>query len=474
MKRKSKLNSAIYSSLIFLGSLTTYPTALYAQVPGIEQTNPDFRHLAKNTIPAVVYIKVESTSKKTNGFHNSLPFDDQYDEFWQRFFGFPKGDDSPQTVAGQASGVIVSPDGYVLTNSHVVNGFDKILVQLVDGREFSAKVVGEDENSDLAVLKIDGEKLPYLKLGDSDKVEVGEWVAAIGNPFGLQATFTKGIISGKGRNNLDITKFGDFLQTDAAINRGNSGGPLVNMEGKVVGINTAIATNNSGGFLGVGFAIPSNLAKYVMDQLISSGTVTRSFLGVGLQELDANLAKAFGIPKKEGVLITEIVKGSPAEKAGLKTGDIITKYNNKSFEGIGALRNIIALSPPGSRFLLTVWRENKQIDIPITVELYSEEPNQSNTVENSLGFEVGNITPEIANGLGLSETKGVVITKVLSNGVSAMAGLKKGSVILEVNKQPIENIDQFNQIMKERDKSKPVLLLIKQGKATLYISLLVE
>ena len=284
------------------------------RLPG-KETVADFRGVAKQAIPAVVSIKVQSQKRASLGSSDQI--DDPFEFFggsdlWN-FFGLPRRDLRSQPFEGQASGVIVSPKGFILTNSHVVHGMDKITVQLHDGREFPAKVLGDDTNSELALIQIDADDLPYLTLGNSDDLEVGQWVAAIGNPFGLQATLTVGVVSAKSRNNLDIARYEDFIQTDAAINRGNSGGPLVTLDGEVIGINTAIATTAASGYVGIGFAIPSNMAKNFMDEILSNGKVTRGFLGVNLQSIDYNLAKAFGLKKVEGALVTNVAKNSAAE-----------------------------------------------------------------------------------------------------------------------------------------------------------------
>jgi len=267
---------------------------------------------------------------------------------------------------GQGSGFIISKDGYILINNHVVGDADLIKVKLSDGREFKAKVIGTDPQSDVAVIKIDATNLPVLRLGDSDKLEVGEWVIAIGNPFGLSQTVTVGVVSAKGRSRIGINDYEDFIQTDAAINPGNSGGPLVNIHGEAVGMNTAIFSR-SGGYMGIGFAIPINMAKAIKDQLLKKGKVTRGWLGVVIQDIDEELAKSFGLEKTEGVLIAEVSEGSPAEKAGLKQGDIILRLNGKKVDDLGELRNKIALTAPGTKVKLEVLRENKRRTIQVTI-----------------------------------------------------------------------------------------------------------
>ena len=441
----------------------------------------DFRGVAKQAIPAVVSIKVQSHKKSLSGSKNRNSIEDPFelfggDDLWN-LFGIPRRDLKSQPMEGQASGVIVSSNGYILTNSHVVNGMDNIIVQLNDGREFPAKVLGDDTNSELALIQIQADNLPYLTLGNSDDLEVGQWVAAIGNPFGLQATLTVGVVSAKSRNNLDITRYEDYIQTDAAINQGNSGGPLVALDGEVIGINTAIATTSSLGYVGIGFAIPSNMAKNFMDQILSNGKITRGFLGISLQSIDFNLATAFGLKKVEGALVTNISPGSAAERAGLQVEDIILKINGRSVENGATLRNAVYLLKPGSAATLTVLRKDQMIEVPITIGEFNEEVNDSEIkpatekVTNSLGIEVSEMTPEIKQQLGVKLVQGVVVTKVDPSSTAAMAGLKKGAIIMGINRQKISTVDEFNKILSEAPKDRPLLLQIKQGDAYLYLSI---
>lgn len=442
-----------------------------------KETVADFRGVAKKAIPAVVSIKVQTQRKQALG--NSNQMEDPFDFFsgsdlWN-FFGVPRRDSRSQPIEGQASGVIVSPQGYILTNSHVVHGMDNITVQLNDGREFAAKVLGDDTNSELALIKIDADHLPYLTLGNSDDLEVGQWVAAIGNPFGLQATLTVGVVSAKSRNNLDIARYEDFIQTDAAINRGNSGGPLITLDGEVIGINTAIATTATSGYIGIGFAIPSNMAKNFMDEILSNGKITRGFLGVTLQSIDYHLAKAFGLKKVEGALVANVSKNSAAEKAGLQVEDVILLINDRAIENAATLRNAVYLLQPGTQVTLTVLRKDQQIRIPVTIGEYSEKTagvavDQS---KNSLGIEVSNITPEVAQQLGVGNIgeQGVVVTRVTPSSVASLAGLKKGALILGINRQKISSVEDFNRILGQAAKDQPILLQIKQGDLYLFLSL---
>lgn len=447
----------------------------------------DFTKVAKEAIPAVVTINVKINSKQKGSFLNPWGFseDDLRDtfgsDFFKRFFKIPK-EDLEETA--KASGFVVSPDGHILTNSHVVKDASSITVSLNDGREFTGTLLGQDPNTDVALIKIDAKDLPFLTLGNSDQLQVGEWAIAIGNPLGLQASLTVGVISATGRNGLDLARIEDFIQTDAAINRGNSGGPLMTIDGKVAGMNTAIVTNmGSGGYIGIGFAIPSNILKHVMDELIATGKVSRGFVGVMLQQMDQNLAKAFNLDKAEGALVTEINKGSPAEKSGLKQGDIIIKYNKHPVTQIGAFRNAIALMKPGQRINLTVLREGKTIELPIEIGNFpgDEEHEAKSTTElketkeNIYGFSVQELNAELARSLGLrSEDKGVVISNVKPGTPAAWAGMKPGIIILAANQKKVESLADFNTALEASEKGRPLLLLIKQGDATRFVSLLVK
>ncbi|KIA76667.1 putative periplasmic serine endoprotease DegP-like [Parachlamydia acanthamoebae] len=436
----------------------------------------DFVDVAKKATPAVVSIRVKIAPSSPFQKSERDETDLFNENFWQQFFGLPKSNEkkSSQDQVGQASGFIVSDNGYILTNNHVITDAKEITAMLVDGREFPAKVVGKDKNTDIAVLKIEAESLPYLKLADSDELQPGQWAIAIGNPLGLQASLTVGVISATGRDNLDIATIEDFIQTDAAINRGNSGGPLLDMKGEVVGINTAIVSNQ-GGYMGIGFAIPSNIAQNIMDQLISSGSATRGFIGVTLQKIDQNLAQAFGLTKMEGALISDISKGSPAEKAGLRQGDIVLKYDNHPVAHISALRKAVSFMKPGTKLNLTILREGKTLEIPIDVGTFPEHPSQLIAADNKIGLEVENITPETAQKLGISGLKGgLLITQVRPGSPAYIAGIRPGAILVAVNQNTVTTVAEFQQILKDSDPSKPVLLLIKQGGFTRFVSIKVD
>ena len=364
---------------LFLGLVLAAGMALpglaSAQGQGLEnlrQTGQAFRAVAKEVSPAVVFIQVEKTTEQPQMSPFASPFNGPFgDDFFRRFFGTPPqghghGTMPKREMRAQGSGFIISPDGLIMTNNHVVGGADKVTVRLHDGREFTAKVVGTDPPTDVAVIKIDANDLPVAQLGDSDKLEVGDWVLAIGNPFGLSHTLTAGIVSAKGRSGIGLADYENFIQTDAAINPGNSGGPLVNLDGQVVGINTAIFSR-SGGYMGIGFAIPINMAKQIRDQLVENGTVTRGQLGVYIQDLTDDLAQSFGLKDSKGILISKVIEDSPAAKAGLKQGDIVLKADGKPVGKVNEFRNGIAMTAPGTVVRLDILRNGKPEQIKVTI-----------------------------------------------------------------------------------------------------------
>lgn len=464
-----KLFNYTICCLLLIGNLNANSDNSLAQ-----QTARDFTAVAKKSIPAVVAIRVKAESSNRNPF--SEDGDLFGDEIFKFFFGPRRDWGQQQPVVGQASGFIVSPEGHVITNSHVVKNASEILVRLNDGKEMAGKVIGYDQNTDIAVIKINGKNLPYLKFGDSDSQEIGQWTIAIGNPFGLQASLTVGVISAKGRNNLDIANVEDFIQTDAAINRGNSGGPLLNLDGEVVGMNTAIVSNmGTGGYMGIGFAIPSNMIKRVMEQLVSTGSVKRGYVGISLQNIDPDLGQAFGLQQDNGVVVVEVVKGSPGDRAGLQQGDVIQFFNKIPVSNNGALRTTIALTPPGTKVVFMIVRKGKVMEVPVEVGLYPDAKGATAAAApetiNKYGFEVQEMTPELAQNLGITNESGVVISSVDPNSPAAWAGLKKGAVIMAVDQKKISTLDQFNSIVKEKPADKPLLLLIKQGEAVRYLSL---
>jgi serine protease Do len=437
-----------------------------------------FPAVAKATMPAVVNI---STTRVVKGQGMpASPFMD--DPFFKHFFGeefgrqFQIPRDRRENSLG--SGVIVSADGYIVTNAHVVEKADEIKVLLSDKREFTGKVVGSDPKSDIAVIKIKGKDLPTLSWGDSEKLEVGEYVLAIGNPFGLNSTITLGIVSAVGRANMGIEQYENFIQTDAAINPGNSGGALVNTRGELIGINTAIFSR-TGGSMGIGFAIPSNMAKGVMDSLVKTGKVVRGYLGVSIQDLNAEMAKQFGLDEKQGALVSDVVAGSPADKAGFKTGDVILKYDGKEIENSTMLRHRVAETPVGKKTEVLVQRDKKTVKLnvkiaeqPMDMSASSESVKSANKSTAFAGLEVGNLTREIASQLRLPRgTQGVVVTQVETGSAAEKAGVNQGDVIVELNRKPVQNISDFQRLSGKLGTNDAVLLLIARQGGRMFVAI---
>jgi serine protease Do len=442
-----------------------------------------FEAVAAHVKPAVVSVYSEKTVKFRQ-WEWGFPFGD---DFFQRFFGedFPKRRSRPAPreyrvpQRGQGSGIIVDKEGHILTNNHVVRDVDKIKVQLADKRQFDAEVVGTDEKSDVAIIKIKGrvpKDLPVASLGDSDTLKVGDWVLAIGAPFGLAQTVTAGIISAVGRANVGIADYEDFIQTDAAINPGNSGGPLVNMRGEVIGINTAIATP-IGQFAGVGFAIPINMAKTMMPTLMKGESVTRGYLGVIIQDISEELADQFKLADARGALVAQVNKDSPAEKAGLKTGDVIIQYRGKSVADTRELRNAVAATAPGTNAELVVVRDGKEKTFTVTIgkltpETMAAAESAGGSVREKFGLTVQPLTPELAEEFGYQDEKGVLITDVDSDSPAAGANLQRGDLIVEVNRQPVTTVSELRDALAKSGDS--ALLLVKRQGSSLFVVLRVR
>lgn len=471
----------VASSFIAIGCMASVctPSSCYAaQQDGLEilrETSKAFASLAKKTTPAVVYIETSLSPSKEGGNLLENPLDFFNDDFFNRFFGGSVPENKPKAKKEHAfgSGFIVSADGYVLTNHHLVKDAESVTVTLQGDRKLPAKIIGVDPKTDIAVIKVDAKDLPYAVLGDSSSLEVGEWVMAIGNPFGLEASVTVGVVSAKDRSQLHLTDFEDFIQTDAAINPGNSGGPLLNMDGKVIGMNTAIVSPGGGGYVGIGFAVPSNMIKPIMGQLIKTGKVTRGFLGIALQQIDGDLASSFGLSKPEGALISDITKGSPAESAGLKSGDVILKYNDSPVVNISQFRNKVSLMSPGTNLQLSVYRDGKMILIPVQVGMQSDKPEKVKQAipAEHLGLTVQDVTPELAKRYGYESDQGVIVTKVQPGSLGDQSGIKPGALIIAIDRKKVASTDDFEQGVLAAIKSKRILLLVKQGAATRYIAL---
>ncbi len=436
---------------------------------GLRMVPVDIPQLFKEVSPAVVNISttqvVKLTPPKTrNPFGPQDPFDD----FFNNFFGRMPREQKRKSLG---SGFIVSPDGYILTNNHVVEKADEVTVTLLDKEEFKAKVVGTDPKIDIALIKIDAKKkLTYVALGDSDKLDVGEWVIAIGNPFGLGHTVTAGIVSAKGRI-IGSGPYDDFIQTDASINPGNSGGPLFNLKGEVVGINTAIIQGGQG----IGFATPIQLAKSVLDQLKDKGKVTRGWLGVYIQRLTPEAAENLGISGRRGALVSDVTSGGPAEKAGIRSGDVIVAFNGKEIKDEHELPQTVAATKPGIKVDMRLLREGKEITLPVTIAEMQGEPGKpaggGHDLSKDFGLTVQNITPEIAQRLGIENTKGVVVTGVAEGSAAEDAGFEEGDVVRQINRLPVSNIAEFTKLAAKLKADKTTLFLVERGDARILLTI---
>lgn len=435
-----------------------------------------FADIVERVSPAVVNINIEQKAKP-NQPTSQFPFGDLFRNLPQA----PQGNQPPQIERGLGSGVIVSADGTILTNHHVIEGATRIRIEMTDKRTFDAKVVGSDPASDLAVLKIEAQNLPYLNLGNSDQVRVGDIVLAIGNPLGIGQTVTQGIISAKGRRTgLSDGSFEDFLQTDAPINRGNSGGALINLNGELIGINSQILST-TGGSIGIGFSIPSNMAKPVMDQILKEGRVRRGQLGVIIQNITEDLARSLELKDTRGVIVSEVRTGSAAEKAGVRRGDVITAINGDKIEDSNVLRNKVAGTLPGNEITLTVLRDGKEQEFKATLDEFtvenaknenSADPNNPGNSNQSgkLGLDLLPLTPDTATRLGLSsDAKGLIVTEIDPSETAAAAGMVKGDVILEINRKPVENFDQVQAAL-DNAGNKPLIFLIARGGRTIFMT----
>ena len=445
-----------------------------AGTAALQQLGEAFVEVAEKVTPAVVNISATRKLKGGNGFSQMFedsPFKDFFgDEFFKRFQPGPQGPERKEPgpkAQSTGSGFIISSDGKVVTNAHVVQDADEITVHLADKRSFQGKVIGADKESDIAVVKIDGKGLPTVTFGDSDKMRVGDIVLAIGCPFGLNRTVTSGIVSAKGRTNMGILDYEDFLQTDAAINPGNSGGPLVNIHGEVIGINTAIASR-SGGYQGIGFAIPANSARLIEEQILKEGKVHRGLLGVNIQNVDESLAKSFGLKNTEGALVSQVEPRSAAAKAGVKSGDVIIEFDGKPIPDASHLRNLVATVQPGTKCTMTVVRDKKTEKLSVTVaekdskKIASANGSEPTDSSNELGIEVGEIPAALLEKLHLREGRGVIVAKVSPDGVGGKMGLQRGDVIVEVDSKEVTGISDFNDAVAKAKANKVIRLKVQR------------
>ncbi len=496
MKTIASFSRAVLGLSIACSAILFVPAAAGAapEASAAVAALPDFTDLVDKAGPAVVNIR---TTQKVKLGQNSQDDDDQAREFFRRFFGVPMPDqpqqqpqqprphnrkqvpeDQEQEVdRGIGSGFIISADGYVLTNAHVVDGADEVHVTMTDKREFKAKVIGADKDSDIALLKIEGSNLPHLTLGDSDKIRAGEWAIAIGSPFGLDNTVTAGIISSKAREIGDYLK---LIQTDVAVNPGNSGGPLLNMRGEVVGINSQIFSE-SGGYMGISFAVPINDAIRVSEQLKATGKVTRGRLGIQIQDVTREIAESLNLPKAEGASVARVEPGSPAEKAGIQAGDIVIKFNGTPVESMGDLRRMAGATKPGTKVAVTVWRKGAPHDLTVVVaELEadkaapskkdgkkSKKDDKAEQGANALGLITSDLTDEQKKELGVDH--GVLIES--AEGAAQSVGLRPGDVVQRLKDTDIADSKQFNALVAKLEPKKAVPLLVTRGGASQFILL---
>jgi serine protease Do len=428
---------------------------------------PQFTTLVKEVSPSVVNISTTTVVKGMDpGDRYMGPFKEFFGEdFFEKFFG-----DAPQREFKQrslGSGFIIDKEGYILTNNHVVEKASAIKVRLKDGKEYDAKIIGRDSKTDIAVIKISTKNgVTVAPLGDSDKLEVGEWVLAVGNPFGLEHTVTAGIVSAKGRV-IGQGPYDDFIQTDASINPGNSGGPLFNLKGEVVGINTAIVSGGTG----IGFAIPINIAKSLLPQLKSKGKVVRGWLGVVIQKVTPELAKNFNLKESEGALVSDVVEESPASKADVRRGDVIVSFDGHAIKEMEQLPKLVAGIEVGKKVKLGLIREGKSLEVDVTIgELKDErkEARETPETEKNYGLVVQNITPEIARHLNLKDRRGVIATDIQPGSPAENADLRAGDIIVEINKAPVRNVADFKELMKKASLKGGIVLLVKRENVTFY------
>ncbi|MBN1154810.1 DegQ family serine endoprotease [candidate division KSB1 bacterium] len=443
-----------------------------------------FVQVAKDVKPSVVTI----TSARIIKYRRMNPFSDFFqDDFFRRFFEMPDNrrrdegqrDDGTEEYRqqGLGSGVIISEDGYIITNNHVIKDADEITVLTIDNKEYTAKIVGTDAKTDVAVIKIEAKNLPAARLGDSDKVEVGQWVLAIGNPFSreLEHTVTHGIVSAKGRSSFQLAEYEDFIQTDAAINPGNSGGALVNLRGELIGINTAIVSGGGSGNVGIGFAIPVNMARHVMEMLIEKGHVVRGWLGVMIQGIDDEMAQALGLESSKGALVSQVLEDSPAAKAGLKVEDVITAIDGKEVEDASRLSLMIASIEPDTRVQLTVIRNGESQTVTVRLGEHPDTERSEPVAEKpksteKIGIRVENLTSATRSEYGYEDDEGVLVTYVKSGSIAFREGIRTGDLIKAINREMITSVNDFNKVINDIEEDEIIFMRLKKGKDHYYVS----
>lgn len=462
----------VLRSSFFPSGAPEIPTA--SAVSSSETTPGSFSDLAERVKPAVVNISTTKTFKGRSGLGTPFgrsPFSGRFgDDFFERFFGDIPQRDFKQRSLG--SGFIISNDGYIFTNNHVVEQTDKILVKVSDGKEYEAKIIGTDAKTDIALIKIKPDNsLPFVEIGDSDSVKVGEWVIAIGNPFGLEQTVTAGIVSAKGRV-IGAGAYDNFIQTDASINPGNSGGPLFNMAGKVIGINTAIVAQGQG----IGFAIPMNMAKSILSDLKTKGKVIRGWLGISVQDISEDIAKNLNHKNKNGALVSEVFKDDPADKAGIKVGDVIVEINGKSIKDTHELLLTIASLHVGERVLIKGLRDGKEISFQVVVAERKDKPEIALTKKSGgyFGISVQEITKDLAKQMGVSHDAGVIVTNVEEGSPADDVGIQTQDIIIQVNKVKVTSMKKYTTEMNKAAEKKSVILLVKRGKSNFFVGLHIE
>jgi len=472
----SRMHAAILVTLTLL-TLSVAVSAQEGRSP-LQALQDAFVQVAQSVRPAVVNIATTQRPRLQEGRRTPQvppqfrgPFRDFFGEdFFERFFGEP-----PQRERRSlGSGVIVDKRGHILTNNHVIEQAEQIEVRLSDKRKFTAQVIGKDPKTDLAVIKIDApDDLPVARLGDSSKIRIGEWAIAIGNPFGLNQTVTVGVISAVGRSDVGITTYEDFIQTDASINPGNSGGPLLNLNGEVIGINTAIVATGQG----IGFAIPISMAREIKDRLIAQGKVVRGWLGVGIQELTEELAAQFGVKPEEGVLVGNVMKDGPAERGGMRPGDIIQEFNGVRITNVHQLQREVAQSRVGTQARLRVLREKQDLTLTIVLgeqptELAAAEPSSAPAeAAERFGMTVQDLTPELRNQLRLNNVEGVLVSSIDESGPAARAGIRPGDMITQANREPVKNTRDFARILGQMRRGANLLLLVRRDGNSRFVVL---